>query len=174
MGLATPGLRTCWPCRCPGRGPSLRTGILTLPGRPLVTADRLAVEWRLLRETRLSSRVITIIQAAHRPSTTRIYDSTWRLFVGWCDRRGIASATASTEQMLKFLLDGFEAGLALRRQVVALSSILCCGAWGSLSSHPLIRQFLRGASNLRSPPIHRYPTWDLPRVLTALTPFEPL
>lgn len=81
--------------------------------------------------------------------------------------------------MLKFLQDGLDTGLApntLRRQVAALSSILCCRARGSLSGRSLIRQFLRGASNLRPAPLHRYPTWDLPRVLNALirAPFEPL
>lgn len=45
-----------------------------------------------------------------------------------------------------------------------------------MSHHPLIQLFLRGASNLRLPPIHCYPSWNLPKVLDALTraPFEPL
>lgn len=82
-------------------------------------------------------------------------------------------------QVLVFLQDGFETGLApntLRWQVSALSTILCCGSRGSLMGRSLIRLFLRGASNLRPGPVHRYPSWDLPRVLDALTraPFEPL
>lgn len=112
----------------------------------MVAADRLEVERRLLRETRLSSCVITMIQAAPRPSTTRIYDSTWRSFVGWCDRQGFAPVTASTKQVLEFLQDSLDTGLTpntFRRQVAAISSILCCGAKGSLASRPLIRQFLR-------------------------------
>lgn len=64
----------------------------------------------------------------------------------------------------------------LRRQVASLSSVLSCGSKETISSHPLLRQFLRGASNLRPPPIRRFPSWDLPKVLSALTkaPFEPL
>lgn len=59
--------------------------------------------------------------------------------------------------------------------MAALSSILTCGAKYTLSQHPVIHQFLWGASNLRPPVMHRYPTWDLTKVLNALSqcPFEP-
>lgn len=42
--------------------------------------------------------------------------------------------------------------------------------------HPLLREFLHGAKNLRPPTVHRYPTWNLSLVLQALMspPFEPL
>lgn len=145
----------------------------------MVTTSRLAIERRLLGDRRLPPSVITTIQAARRPSTTRIYDSTWRTFSAWCTQHSVVATSATTEQVLVYLQGRLEAGLApntLRRQVAALSSILCCGSRGSLTSRPLIRQFLRGASNLRPAPLHRYPTWDLPRVLDALTraPFEPL
>ncbi|XP_034272360.1 uncharacterized protein LOC117664969 [Pantherophis guttatus] len=143
----------------------------------VATTHRLEIERRLLSDWKLPPRVIATIQAAHRPSTTRIYDSTWRNFSSWCQRNSITSTKASTEQVLIFLQERLDAGLApntLRRQVAAISSILCCGPRVSLSSRPLIRQFLRGASNICPAPIHRYPTWDLPKVLDALTraPFE--
>ncbi|XP_060546167.1 uncharacterized protein LOC132711373 [Pantherophis guttatus] len=148
-------------------------------GHRMATTNRLAIERRLLSSRCLPPSVVATIQAARRPSTTRIYDSTWRAFSSWCDRHSIASTAASTEQVLIYLQDRLDSGLApntLRRQVAAISSILCCGSRGSLASRPLIRQFLRGASNLQPAPLHRYPTWDLPRVLDALTraPFEPL
>ncbi|XP_034265069.1 collagen alpha-1(III) chain-like [Pantherophis guttatus] len=152
---------------------------VTAPGSGVASANRLAVERSLLKKSKIPSRVANTIQAARRPSTTRIYDSTWRSFVSWCNHRSIVPTSASTVQVLVFLQDGFEAGLApntLRRQVSALSTILCCGSRHSLSSRSLIRLFLRGASNLRPGSIHRYPSWDLPLVLDALTkaPFEPL
>lgn len=89
------------------------------------------------------------------------------------------ATTVSIVQILDFLQDGFVSGLApniLRWQVAALSSILTCGSSDTISQDPLIRNFLRDATNLRPPVIHRFPTWDFNKVLTALTktPFEPL
>lgn len=39
---------------------------------------------------------------------------------------------------------------------------------------PTVHRFLKGAFNLKPPTVHRYPSWDLPKVLDALTktPFE--
>lgn len=70
------------------------------------------------------------------------------------------------------------AGLApntIRRQVAAISSVLTCGS-STVSRQPVTHHFLRGASNLRPPTVHRFPTWDLNKVLSTLTvsPFEPL
>lgn len=157
--------------------PSPGTSSASRPG--LAAANRLAVERHLMRATNVPDTIIDILQAARRPSTTRIYNSTWRSFASWCARQSIDPATASTVQVLGFLRQGFEAGLApntLRRQVSAISTILCCGSKRSLSHRALIRLFLRGVSNLRPSPVHRFLSWDLPRVLEALTkgPFEPL
>ncbi|XP_026534302.1 trafficking kinesin-binding protein 1-like [Notechis scutatus] len=60
--------------------------------------------------------------------------------------------------------------------MAALSSVLSYEGLSSLSHHTLIRAFLRGATNLRPAPVHRYPTWDLNKVLLSLTkePFESL
>lgn len=137
------------------------------------------IERQILRAHNLPSDVITTLQAARRDSTNRIYNSTWLSFCRWCTRRGLAAVEASVEQVLEFLQNGLNSGLApnkLRRQVSALSTILSCGSSLPLTRRPLIRQFLRGAANLRPPALHRYPSWDLPKVLSALTrpPFEPL
>ncbi|XP_058021205.1 uncharacterized protein LOC131189221 isoform X1 [Ahaetulla prasina] len=144
----------------------------------LASANRLAVVRRLLREVDVSPRIIRTLQSARRASTNRIYDATWARFASWCSKRNLAPTEASTSRILDFLQDGLDAGLSpntLRRQV-ALASIRVCRARGSLSQVPLIWEFLRAASNLRPPTLHRYPSWDLSRVLNALTkpPFEPL
>lgn len=86
---------------------------------------------------------------------------------------------ASEAQVLEFLQDRLDKGLTpntIKRQVAALSSVLSLGKLESLSRDPTVHQFLRGATNLCSPVVHRYLTWDLSKVLQALTgsPFEPL
>lgn len=139
----------------------------------------MAVERPLLNGCNLSSGVITTLQALRRPSTIRIYESTWSSFCGWCARQKLEPMVTSIEHVLEFLQAGLVSGLSpntLRRQVAALSSVLSCGSREPLSRIPLIRQFLRGATNLKPPPLHRYPSWDPPKVLRALTQgsFEPL
>lgn len=119
------------------------------------------------------------MQAARRPSTTRIYEATWRKFAAWCATRHLEPTSASVAEVVDFLQAGLDLGLSpntLRRQVAALGSVLPFEKWGSLANHPRMRTFLRGASNLKPPVIHRYPTWELSKVLQALmrAPFEPL
>uniref|UniRef100_A0A2D4I5A5 Uncharacterized protein n=1 Tax=Micrurus lemniscatus lemniscatus TaxID=129467 RepID=A0A2D4I5A5_MICLE len=76
-----------------------------------------------------------------------------------------------------FLQDGLDQRLApntLCHQVVTLLSVLFRESYSSIFHH--LCRFLKGVSNLRPRVIHRYLTWDLPKVLQALTeqPFEPL
>ncbi|XP_060549247.1 uncharacterized protein LOC132712297 [Pantherophis guttatus] len=78
-----------------------------------------------------------------------------------------------------FLQSGLRKGLrpnTLRRQLAAIASVLSCGSKDPISRHPIITTFLRGATNLRPPTVHRFPTWNLNKVLKALMspPFEPL
>lgn len=145
----------------------------------MAPADRLAFERQSLSRINYPPEVIDIMQASRRASTNRIYDATWRAFCSWCGESGLDPASVTIPDILRFLRVGLLKGLTpntLRRQVAALSSVLSCGGLTSLACHPGVRQFLRGASNIRPPVVHRYPTWDLTKVLQALTrePFEPL
>ncbi|XP_013914424.1 PREDICTED: uncharacterized protein LOC106543051, partial [Thamnophis sirtalis] len=149
------------------------------PGPSVAPVGHLALEGELLRKQRFSDQVIRTIQASRRPSTTRIYDATWAAFSQWCKTRDIEASSASIPQTLDFLQEGLDKGLAVstqRRQVAALSTILARSSSRSLSQHPQIKSFLKGAVNISPPAVHRYPSWDLPFVLKALTkaPFEPL
>lgn len=60
--------------------------------------------------------------------------------------------------------------------MAALSSVLSCRDLESLAQHPIVRSFIRGTTNLMPPAGHRYPTWELPKVLQAFSsvPFKPL
>ncbi|XP_034290509.1 uncharacterized protein LOC117675694 [Pantherophis guttatus] len=173
------GSLCCSPLADPGRqnisvaGPSSSSRLSVVP------ADHLEVERFLLSSARVPSEIISMIQASRRGSTNRIYNATWMAFSAWCRRKKVLPTAASILDILGFLHDGFISGLSpntLRRQISAISSILTCGTAESVSTHPLIRSFLRGATNLRPPAVHRFPTWDLNKVLLALTgpPFEPL
>lgn len=96
-----------------------------------------------------------------------------------CRRASVSPLSASLLHVLRFLQEVFDLGLApntLCRQVAAISSVLGYGSVASISRHPVIQLFLRGASNLHPPTVHCFPSWDLNKVLTALMapPFEPL
>ncbi|XP_070582571.1 uncharacterized protein [Erythrolamprus reginae] len=149
------------------------------PGSPVVPVDRLEIERGRLREHNLPDDIISTMQAARRPSTSRIYQATWSAFCKFCQENNMDLASASVLQVLGFLQAGLKRGLApntLRRQVAALSTVIRTGEFRSLSFHPWIKDFLKGAANTNPPPIHRFPSWDLSLVLKALTgpPFEPL
>ncbi|XP_060546579.1 uncharacterized protein LOC132711485 [Pantherophis guttatus] len=156
-----------------------QTGTAGTSRSALVPSHRVAIEREFMTRLPLSAGAIATIQAARRASTTRIYEATWRAFSLWCGRQLISPTSASVPCVIEFLQEGFVSGLSpntLRRQVAALSTVLSGSSSDPMSRDPLIRQFLRGATNIRPPAIHRYPSWDLPKVLRALTgpPFEPL
>ncbi|XP_058041733.1 uncharacterized protein LOC131199706 [Ahaetulla prasina] len=145
----------------------------------MVTSSRVEIERGILTRAKVPCQAIPTMLASRRDSTKRIYEATWRAFVDWCTSQGIVASEASVLDILAFLQRGLDAGLAtntLKRQVAAISSVLRCGSLIPLSKEPHIQQFLRGASNINPPVVHRFPTWRLNAVLTALTrtPFEPL
>ncbi|XP_039207012.1 uncharacterized protein LOC120311509 [Crotalus tigris] len=120
-----------------------------------------------------------MIQAARRLSTNHIYNHTWKNFCHWCNRNHVSLSQVTIPKVLEYLLEGVNKGLSpntICRQLAALSTVFSWDSSESLSRHPTIRSFLKGVTNSNPPVIHRYPSWDLPKVLQALTssPFEPL
>lgn len=161
------------------RADSPNTGSRTASGSTVAPTGRLASERQFLMQGSYSSRVITMIQASRRPATNRIYDATWKNFCEWCANKGVSLSSVTIPVVLEYLMDGVDRGLApntIRRQVAALSTVFTCTNSTSLSHHPAVRSFIKGVTNTRPPVVHRYPSWELPRVLQALTrsPFEPL
>ncbi|XP_026531970.1 uncharacterized protein LOC113417692 [Notechis scutatus] len=176
------GMQIWSACQYPGPGGSLRkespsVGGLGSSRTTVAPIDHLAFEQRVLGQLNFSNKVIQTIQVSRRPSTNRIYDSTWRAFCGWCSKGHIDPTSVSVAQFLEFLQEGLDKSLfpnTIHRQVATLASVLSCGDLESLALHPTLRRFIRGATNLKPPVVHRNPTWDLPKVLQALisAPFD--
>lgn len=85
----------------------------------------------------------------------------------------------SLGEVLSFLHDGMMSGLkpaTLKRQIASLSSFLPQYDGESISTHPITKRFLRGVSLKCPPMVHRFPSWNLHSVLSALIgpSFEPL
>lgn len=142
--------------------------------------DRVALERRSLRDLGLSDTVASTILASRKPSTTRIYNATWRIYLVWCRTHNVSPTTPSLSQVLQFLQDGRDRrklkASTLRRQIAALATILPNLDGHCVSAHPLIKRFIKGSLLLDPPIRHRFPTWNLSTVLNGLTrpPFEPM
>lgn len=143
------------------------------------SSDRLEIERRSLLSEGLSPKVASTILASRKGSTIRIYNATWKAFCRWCQRKAVESLRPTVADVLGFLQDGLDSGLrpaTLRKQVAALASVVPMIDGLPLGRHRHISRFLRGAALQNPPQSHRFPTWRLHVVLSALTkpPFEPM
>lgn len=126
------------------------------PAPSIVPVDCLAFE-RVRLKDRLSDSVIKVIQASRRPSTTRIYETSWRTFSAWCAGHHVDLTSADIPDVLDFLNAGLARGLApatLRQQVVALATVLTCEPQRSLTQNLHIQGFLEGPTNMAKPIVH--------------------
>ncbi|KAL0153391.1 hypothetical protein M9458_051310 [Cirrhinus mrigala] len=126
----------------------------------------------------LHSVVNTLLQA-RAPSTRRLYDLKWRIFVNWCSSRGKDPRRCGTESVLSFLQGGLDRHLSastLKVHVAAISANHDLMGGRLVGKHDLVIRFLRGARRLNPPRPHLIPSWDLAVVLQGLQqdPFEPL
>ncbi|XP_061443118.1 uncharacterized protein LOC133365362 [Rhineura floridana] len=159
-------------------GPAL-SGTAPAPRPRVVGTSCLELERKRLLKRGISPQVVETMMASRRPSTLRIYESTWKAFSSWSQKQGVLPRKAGVKEILSFLQDGVSLGLrpnTLRRQVSALSATLSRSPDKPVGSHPFVKSFLRGATITAPPTVHRYPTWDLHKVLSALQkpPFKPL
>ncbi|XP_060542535.1 uncharacterized protein LOC117665440 isoform X1 [Pantherophis guttatus] len=119
----------------------------TAPRPAMVAVDRLAFERIHLRKDNIPVSVIHTMQSARRPSTNCIYDANWRLFCSWGSKTHQDPKTATPSDVLVFLQDGLDRGLApntLRYQVAALGTVLTAVDDQPLTLHPCRWTFLRG------------------------------
>ncbi|ETE70379.1 Dedicator of cytokinesis protein 3, partial [Ophiophagus hannah] len=63
----------------------------------------MAIEWKSLKESYLSDKVIKTIQASRKPSTNCIYDTIWKMFCGWYSKMVRDSTSDIVPDVLMFL-----------------------------------------------------------------------
>ncbi|KAL0168630.1 hypothetical protein M9458_036852, partial [Cirrhinus mrigala] len=127
----------------------------------------------------LSPSVVNTLLQARAPSTRRLYDLKWRIFVNWCSSHGKDPRSCGIKSVLSFLQEGLDRHLSastLKVHVAAISANHDLVGGRSVGKHDLIIRFLRGARRLNPPRSHLIPSWDLAVVLQGLQqdPFEPL
>ena len=114
-----------------------------------------------------------------RTSTSRLYQTKWLFFCGWCRGRGVAPVNTTVPLIVDFLVHlRCDKGLsvsAVKGYRSALNSVFALKGMDLADSRPvsmLIRSFLKSVRLEELRP----PAWDVTLVLQSLTgaPYEPL
>ena len=138
--------------------------------------------WRLKRHYRksgFSGRAARVLSGVLRESSSRLYQSRWKIFCGWCRGRGVAPVNATVPVVVDFLIhlrqDKGLSASAVKCYCSALNSVLALKGQDLAASRE-ITTLLRSFSRSVNPVELRPPAWDVSLVLQSLTgaPYEPL
>ncbi|KAL9964636.1 hypothetical protein ACROYT_G028306 [Oculina patagonica] len=112
----------------------------------------------------IPTNVADLLIAATRTSTHKTYESSWNRWCRWCSGRQIDPLSSSINDILIFLTEVFNEGLAYRSINVLRSAISSTHPkidGYPVGQHPYVTRLLKGALNKR-PPKPRYShTWNV-------------
>ena len=149
------------------------------PRRPRAEPSRVATLKRHFRKSGFSERAAGVLSGCLRSSTSRLYQSRWQIFCGWCRGRGVAPVNATVPVVVDFLIHlRHDKGLSVstvKGYSFALNSVLAVKG-RDLASPWEITMLLRSFSRSVDPVELRPPAWDVALVLQSLTgaPYDPL
>ena len=134
------------------------------PNVPSLTPGRLSHLYQRFQAEGIPTDVAKLLIAATRSSTHKTYNSSWNRWCRWCSGRKIDPLHTSISDILTFLTEAFNKGLAYRSLNVlrsAISSTHPAIDGYHVGQHPYVTRLLRGALNSR-PPKPRYThTWNV-------------
>ena len=154
---------------------ALATPLQSVPSR----RPRVETLKRHYRKSGFSGRAARVMAGVLRESSSRLYQSRWRIFCGWCRGRGVASVNATVPVVVDFLIHlRQDKGLsvsAVKGYCSALNSVLALKG-RDLAASREITMVLCSFSRSVNPVELRPPAWDISLVLQSLTgaPYEPL
>ena len=145
------------------------------PRRPRAEPSRVATLKCHFRKSGFSGRAAGVLSGFLRSSTSRLYQSRWQIFCGWCRGRGVAPVNATVPVVVDFLIHKGLSVSAVKGYSSALNSVLALKG-RDLASSREITMLLRSFSRSVDPVELRPPAWDVALVLQSLTgaPYEPL
>ena len=156
------------------------TPLQSVPSRrPRAEPSRVATLQRHYRKSGFSGRTARVLSGVLRESSSRLYQSRWRIFCGWCRGRSVAPVNASVPVVVDFLIHlRQDKGLsvsAVKGYCSALNSVLALKGLDLAASREittLLRSFARSVNPVELCP----PAWDVSLVLQSLTgaPYEPM
>ena len=147
--------------------------------RPRAEPSRVATLKRHYRKSGFSGRAARVLSGVLRESSSRLYQSKWKIFCGWCRGRSVAPVNVSVPVVVDFLIHlRQDKGLsvsAVKGYCSALNSVLALKGRDLAASREittLLRSFARSVNPVELHP----PAWDVSLVLQSLTgaPYEPL
>ena len=119
----------------------------------------------------ISDKATALLLASWRSSTTKNYNSSWRVWEQWCVQSSTNPISPSLSDILNFIAYQFHQGKQYRSLNCyrsALSSVLAPIEGFDIGRHPLVCRILKGAFQLR-PPKAKYTTfWSVEQVLSHL------
>ena len=141
--------------------------------------NRLEGLGRSLQASGVSDAVAATIEAAHRPSTRALYQTKWRFFRVWCNRRNVNPVHPPVVTVLKYLQHLLSVPIKVATILTHISALsACCDPieGTSIGCQPLIKAWVKGAKALNPRVRTLMPAWSLPVVLSALRepPYEPM
>ena len=149
------------------------------PRRPRAEPSRVETLKRHYRKSGFSGRAARVMAEVLRESSSRLYQSRWNIFCGWCRGRGVAPVNATVPVVVDFLIhlcqDKGLSVSAVQGYCSALNSVLALKGLDLASSRE-ITTVLRSFSRSINPVELRPPVWNVSLVLQSLTgaPYEPL
>ena len=147
--------------------------------RPRAEPSRVATLKRHYRKSGFSVRAARVLSGVLRESSSRLYQSRWKIFCGWCRGRSVAPVNASVPVVVDFLIHlRQDKGLSVssvKGYCSALNSVLALKG-RDLAASREITTLLRSFARSVNPVELRPPAWDVSLVLQSLTgaPYEPL
>ena len=104
--------------------------------RPCAEPSLVATLKRHFRKSGFSGRAAGVLSGCLRSSTSRLYQSRWQIFCGWCRGRGVAPVNATVPVVVDFLIhlhhDKVLSVSAVKGYSSALNSVLVLKVLGSL------------------------------------------
>ena len=127
---------------------------------------------RHYRKSGFSGRAARVLSGVLRESSSRLYQSRWKIFCGWCRGRSVAPVNASVPVVVDFLIHlRQDKGLsvsAVKGYCSALNSVLALKG-RDLAASREITTLLRSFARSVNPVELRPPAWDVSLVLQSLT-----
>ncbi|MEO0684124.1 MAG: hypothetical protein AAFY76_03515 [Cyanobacteria bacterium J06649_11] len=102
----------------------------------------------------ISKAASDLISSSRRPGTISHYESSWRKWVCWCNRKKVSPTKCDIKFILDFLASLFEEGLQYSaicsyRSAVSAYHEVCDGV--AVGKHPLVSSLITGIFNCRPP-----------------------
>ena len=98
------------------------------PERPSY-ASRVAHIWNMVSNQGISQESADIICKSWRKGTAKSYESAWKRWVSWCDRRNTNPLSASLADILQFLTDLYKEGKEYSNVSIHTAQLSQCLIW---------------------------------------------